>query len=71
MDDSEPYIKYERAGIQIILRPGWTTIKKNGLTIEIPDWILRDFEVEFSKESTALNESLNKTIRGLRNEAQE
>lgn len=45
----EPSIVYERAGIKIIVTPSQTVFKKNGLTIEIPKWVLDDFEQEFDK----------------------
>jgi hypothetical protein len=40
-------IKYERAGIYIEYNDRGVVFKKNGLTIEIPAWILADFEREF------------------------
>lgn len=40
-------IKYERSGIYIEYNDKGAVFKKNGLTIEIPGWILQDFEREF------------------------
>ena len=57
---AEAQILYERAGIQIIITLEKVTIKKNGLTIEIPKWVIDDFMQEFDKESAELNEILNR-----------
>lgn len=43
----QPRIVYEKAGIYIEYNAEGMVIKKNGLTIEVPAWILEDFEREF------------------------
>lgn len=40
-------IVYEKAGVYIEYNDEGVIFKKNGLTIEIPGWILQDFEREF------------------------
>lgn len=42
-------IIYEKAGIYIEYNDAGAVFKKNGLTIEIPGWILEDFEREFEQ----------------------
>ena len=42
-------IIYERDGIYIEYSPLGAKFKKNGLTIEIPAYILEDFEVKFEQ----------------------
>lgn len=40
-------IVYRKAGIYIEYNNEGAIFKKNGLTIEVPGWILEDFEREF------------------------
>lgn len=45
-------IVYEKSGVYIEYNAGGMVIKKNGLTIEVPGWILEDFEQEFEQAKT-------------------
>lgn len=42
-------IVYERAGVYIEYNDTGAIFKKNGLTIEIPAWMLIEFEQEFEQ----------------------
>lgn len=61
---SEAVITYERDGVQIIVYPGHVTVKKNGLSIDIPTWMIEDFSNEFDKALDHEMEVLRKLKNG-------
>lgn len=49
-----PLITYERDGVVIMVDENTVCVKKNGLTIEIPFWMLEDFANELHVESATV-----------------